>query len=115
MCLLTPVIRDVLSGKGSRFSYIYDQGDFWQHDVTVIKVGRVDTPAEFESYPLCLAGERACPPEVVGGSSGYAELLAALADPTHEEHESYIEWLGHVFDPEFFDRKAVNLLLRSIR
>ncbi|MCH8805240.1 MAG: plasmid pRiA4b ORF-3 family protein [Planctomycetes bacterium] len=108
-------LRDVLSGKGSRFSYLYDQGDYWQHDIAVVKVSQVKTPEELERYPLCLAGERACPPEDVGGSSGYAEMLEALSDPAHEEHESYIDWLGHPFDPEFFDMKAVNSLLRSIR
>ena len=108
-------LRDVLSGEGSRFSYIYDQGDYWQHDVTVVKVSRMETPEEFERYPLCLAGERACPPEDVGGSYGYAEMLDALADPTHEEHESYIEWLGAPFDAEAFDLKAVNETLRCIQ
>ena len=73
------------------------------------------TPEEFERHPLCLAGERACPPEDAGGSYGYAEMLEALADPTHDEQESYIEWLGRPFDPEFFDLKAVNDLLRSVQ
>ena len=108
-------LRDVLSGEGSRFSYIYDQGDYWQHDVTVIKVSQVKTPEELERYPLCLAGERACPPEDVGGSSGYAEMLEALADPTHEEHESFIEWLGASFNPAAFDLKAVNAMLTCIK
>ena len=86
-------LRDILGEEGFRFSYLYDQGDHWQHNVTVVKVSQVESPEEFERYPLCLAGERACPPEDVGGSCGYAEMLDALADPTHEEHESYIEWL----------------------
>ena len=36
----------------------------------------------------------ACPPEDVGGAWGYAEMLDALANPEHEERDSYIEWLG---------------------
>ena len=92
-----------------------DQGDYWQHDVTVVKVSQVDAPEEFERHPLCLAGERACPPKDVGGSYGYAEMLEALADPDHEERESYIDWLGHAFDAEFFDLKAVNETLRCIQ
>ncbi len=108
-------LRDVLGREGSRFSYIYDQGDYWQHDVTVVKVSQVETPEGFERYPLCLAGERACPPEDVGGAPGYAQMREALADPNHEEHESYIDWLGAPFDPEAFDLKAVNDTLRCIQ
>ena len=37
-------------------------------------------------YPLCLEGERACPPDDVGGVDGYEEFLAAIADASHSEH-----------------------------
>ena len=47
-------------------------------------------------------GERACPPEDCGGPWGYADYLAAIADPQHERHEELLEWRGP-FDPEAFD------------
>ncbi len=34
----------------------------------------------------CLDGARACPPEDVGGTSGYAFVREAIADSTDEEH-----------------------------
>jgi hypothetical protein len=43
----------------------------------------------------------------VGGPYGYEEMLAALADPDHEEHQSYLTWVGGAFDPEDFDPAAV--------
>jgi hypothetical protein len=55
-------------------------------------------------------GEGACPPEDCGGSSGYEQLLAVLADPTHEDHDHLSEWAGHWgqgrtgFDQEVADR-----------
>jgi hypothetical protein len=57
--------------------------------------------------PRCLAGERSCPPEDVGGSGGYADYLEALADTDHEEHENMMEWRGP-FDPEAFSIEKVN-------
>lgn len=37
----------------------------------------------------------------------HAVLLEAIADPGHEEHDSYLEWCGGTFDPEEFDPAAV--------
>ena len=47
----------------------------------------------------CIAGENACPPEDVGGPHSYFEFLAAIKDPTHEEHSSMSQWMGGSFDP----------------
>lgn len=53
--------------------------------------------------------------EDVGGPSGYSDFLAAIADPTHEEHAQFLEWVGGCFDPARFDITATNLLLDSIK
>ena len=63
-------------------------------------------------YPICLEGERACPPEDVGGFMGYYEYLEALADPGHEQHAELLEWRGR-FDPEDFDAEAVTKSMRT--
>jgi hypothetical protein len=83
--------------SGSSFVYEYDFGDGWEHDVRVLKVSTVSNVA----HARCIAGERACPPEDCGGPGGYANLLEALADPKHEEHESLVMWSGG-FKPERF-------------
>jgi hypothetical protein len=90
---------------GSRFRYEYDFGDSWEHEVAVEKVLSAGAG---QTSPICLAGRRACPPEDCGGPWGYEEMIAALADPDHEDHDSYLEWIGGVFDPEAFDRDEVN-------
>jgi pRiA4b ORF-3-like protein len=38
---------------------------------------------------------------------GYETLLTVIQDPTHEEYESMLEWLGGRFDPEGFDPNRV--------
>ena len=91
-------------GKRFRFKYEYDFGDGWEHEVLFEGF----LPAEKGiRYPLCVEGERACPPEDVGGIYGYADYLEAMADPKHEEHESFMEWSGP-FDPEAFDARAAS-------
>ncbi|MFJ8577779.1 plasmid pRiA4b ORF-3 family protein [Micromonospora sp. NPDC093277] len=100
---------DAVVGKGSRFRYTYDFGDWWEHDVVVEDACAA---APDERYPSCPYGERACPPEGVGGPSGYAVLLAALADPTHREHQAMREWTGPGFDPDTFDAARSTTLLR---
>ena len=96
--------------EGYKFTYIYDMGDWWKHEV---KIEKILPPEEGVSYPRCIKGRRACPPEDCGGPWGYAGLLEALADPEHPEHDDYLEWLGGEFDPEAFDLEEVNLRLQG--
>ncbi len=95
----------VLPKAGLRMLYEYDFGDGWEHDVLVEAVLR-DSPAPV--HPVCTAGERACPPEDCGGVWGYESLLEVLRDPEHVDREDRLEWPGEDFDPEAFDRDAVN-------
>ncbi len=90
------------SGKRFAFKYEYDFGDSWEHEIMF--EGRPE-PEKGKKYPLCIEGERACPPEDVGGVWGYQEFLAAIADPDHEEHEHFLEWCGGSFSPDKFDPK----------
>jgi hypothetical protein len=62
-----------------------------------------------------MEGERACPPEDVGGPVGFAELLAALLDPGHPEHDAMRAWLGRPYHPaEFYPERATTLLRRLV-
>ena len=92
--------------------YEYDFGDDWIHDVLVEKIV---SPEPGAHYPRALTGKRACPPEDCGGIWGYAELLEAIADPKHPDHDEMLEWLDEDFDPEAFDLEAVNAQLHALR
>ncbi|WP_425111168.1 plasmid pRiA4b ORF-3 family protein [Burkholderia anthina] len=65
--------------------------------------------------PLCLDGQNACPPEDVGGVPGYADFLDAITDPTHEEHDHFLEWCGGSFDPAAVDLVLANQLLSEVK
>ncbi|QDV36967.1 plasmid pRiA4b ORF-3 family protein [Tautonia plasticadhaerens] len=95
----------------AKLRYTYDFGDNWQHEVLVEKVV---SPEEGMTYPACIDGKRACPPEDLGGPWGYMEFAEAIRDPEHEQHEEFLEWRGE-FDPEAFDPDAVNKNLRRLR
>lgn len=49
------------------FTYTYDLGDDWQHDVEVV---RTLAPEQGVDYPVLVEWSRACPPEDVGGPPG---------------------------------------------
>jgi hypothetical protein len=53
-------LRDVVSSGTMRFVYLYDIGNHWRHEVVVEKI--LVTHAGL-AMPVCLAGERHCPPE----------------------------------------------------
>ncbi len=96
---------------GDSFVYEYDYGDNWQHLVVLEAVSSAG-PALVRA--VCLGGERACPPEDVGGISGYAYFLDAVGDPAHEEHDEYLVWVGGSFDPEAFNVAEVNARLQRL-
>ena len=96
--------------KGRKFSYIYDFGDDWLHQIEVEDTQPAD-PDVF--YPVCVTGRKACPPEDCGGIWGYYNLLAAVKDSSHPEHVANREWLGEDFDPDLFDIAAVHHRLRA--
>ncbi|MFD7407717.1 plasmid pRiA4b ORF-3 family protein [Streptomyces sp. NPDC059866] len=102
-------------GAGSQLLYTYDFGDDWEHDILVEDITE---PEPGIAYPRCLTGRRACPPEDSGGIWGYEYLIEILSDPSHEEHEDRLEWLGldsaDEFDPAAFDTAQVNSALSPL-
>lgn len=106
-------ISDVLPKSGDRFpfQYEYDFGDSWHHEI--LFEGVLPTSKGIR-YPVCIEGERACPPEDVGGVGGYAEYLQILADKNDDRHEEMLRWRG-TFEPEKFDAgKATKLMQRGL-
>jgi hypothetical protein len=104
---------EVATRANGSFVYEYDFGDGWEHRVVVEKIL---TPEERSAdIPVCLAGARACPPEDCGGVPGYESFLEVRRDPTHEDHQAMLKWVGGSFDPEAFDPNKVNKRLRRLR
>jgi len=92
----------------SSFVYTYDFGDDWIHKIDFEEIKPAETGA---TYPRCIKGKRACPPEDCGGAWRYPALMAILADPSNEEYKDTKAWVESQkegpFDPEHFDPSAV--------
>lgn len=115
-------LRQTVPIVGTVFTYEYDFGDGWTHEV---ELERLRPLGRLTRVPYCLDGARACPPEDVGGTHGYAEMLSVLAgsddkdeldrpddvDPPEGTRASYRRWLGYDFDPDEFHPRCVNMEL----
>jgi len=104
-------LSKVIAGEGAKFSYLYDFGDSWEHEILVEKLLAAEPDA---SYPVCIKAKRACPPEDCGGVWGYRDFLDAIQSADHSEHEEMLEWAGGFFDPEDADLDGANYLLKKI-
>ena len=96
------------NGQTMTFEYEYDFGDCWMHDVVFEGCLRSQRGTR---YPICLEGERACPPEDSGGAYQYGEYVEALFDPEHEEHAQMLQWRGE-HDPTQFDFEKTTKRMR---
>ena len=100
-------------GAITRFAYLYDFGDSWQHTITVKEI------APLPKYPrgsaFVSAGARACPPEDAGGFYGYQEFLDRYASSRRSSAvREFLQWAGEDFDPDRFDRHAANAALQRM-
>jgi len=101
-------LNSLALSPGSRFTYVYDFGDGWEHSIVV--EASLPMPSENgpDWSPRLVDGERAAPPEDAGGVPGYMDVLAALKDPRHPQHEEIRNWVGDSYDPGKFDAWAID-------
>jgi len=107
----TARLFSVLGKARAKAVYTYDFGDTWEH---AIGVEKILSPESGHAYPVCMDGERHGPPEDCGGVPGFYNLLEAISDPEHEQHEELLDWLGDDFDPEAFSVDEVNRRLARL-
>ncbi|HHU01308.1 plasmid pRiA4b ORF-3 family protein [Xiashengella succiniciproducens] len=101
-------LKDILKKRDDSFQYVYDLGDYWIHDVVLEDIHEPENTA---IYPVCVDGERNCPPEDCGGPQGYQQMLKVLNHPGHPDREELMEWLDYDWDADEFDIDYVNSLL----
>lgn len=99
-------LTDYLSNNKT-FGYEYDFGDSWEHYIEF--EGIYEQSATIKKYPICLAGEKACPPEDVGGIGGFYDYIDIITDKDHPDYEDCLSWRGK-YNPNKFDPKKVKFL-----
>ena len=93
-------LMDLIKTKGRIFQYIYDFGDYWEHEIIVedsrYQPASEDLASKYFGRPSieCLDGARACPPEDVGSVQGYYNFCAAIKNHRHKEHRSMKQWFA---------------------
>ena len=106
-----------------RFTYEYDFGDLWIHDLRIEATLPLNPK---RAYPVCVAGRRAAPPEDCGGPQAFMatrfEYTLIGESRSRQEFEDLLddgvdneEWaiLRH-YRPDRFERRAVNQRLAAL-
>jgi hypothetical protein len=112
-----------------RFVYDYDLGDLWRHDIRVEQIldGEVG-----RTYPVCIGGRRAGPPEDCGGPWVFlertqpdrifaitvrvAEIIGQILDDVTvlDDYRGELACLRPWLETERFDRRALNRALAGL-
>jgi hypothetical protein len=89
-------IVDYFTLENRNARYLYDFGDDWVH---TLELETIQPSERGETYPRCVDGSRACPPEDCGGVGGYEDICAGEDEELREYYPD--------FDPDEFDAHAV--------
>ena len=107
----TLTLDDIIANQKKKFSYEYDFGDGWKHQIIVEQF----LPRESsKSYPICIDGKLNCPPEDCGGVAGFYQFLDIIEDNTHPDHDEMFEWIGGHYNVEYFDKEEINNKLKLL-
>lgn len=108
-------LGQVLADAGDEIGYLYDYGDHWEHTITVEEVLFVP-PAT----PTCLAEERSCPSEDIGGADTFQEVAEWVIDgcpeditDTRFDSELVRDWLPEGWHPETFSLAAATQAMQE--
>ena len=102
-----------------RFTYEYDFGDAWIHDIRLEAILAIQAR---KTYPTCVAGRCAAPPEDCGGPDAFMEerwkYSAIGGGMSREDVDDLVddlddeEWeIQRRYHPDRFDRRRVNRAL----
>lgn len=104
-------LADLDLASRDKMVYEYHFGETWRVDVRVEKTMTLEKGMV---HPLCLAGERAGPPEDCGGLEAFHDMLACIKEPHTDLGREWLEWLGPNYEPATCDLEKINKALRKL-
>jgi hypothetical protein len=104
-------VEDVFTHTGMVVEYLYDIGDYWEHEIQLIDIS--DDP-QTEALPILVGGKNGSPPEDCGGVEGFIECKRILSNPLHPEFTEMFEWVGRKSTPLRFNKKAAEKELSKL-
>lgn len=105
-------ITDALTAAHSRLTYIYEEQLAWRLRIT--RARGMWRPGSRHSI-ICLDGYLAGPRDGSGGPTAYSAILAGTLGRGPKLSRDVLDSLGPGFDPERFDRSAINRELAQLR
>lgn len=119
-------LKDFKFRINEKFDYEYNFTDGWEHEIRLEKILPFDPK---KTYPLCIGGDSACPPEECGGSESFmemkddhsawaieAKLIEAIEiykeDNDREGFQESLEELLYWENCHKFDRRKINSQLQ---
>lgn len=103
---------DLVTEPNETFKYLYDFGDYWEHEIKVEHFLEKDNTLK---YPVCIGGEMNCPPDDSGGIRNFYESMEILKDKKHPRYKEFATWFGRKYDREKFDREKANRQLKRLK
>jgi hypothetical protein len=92
-------------------TYEYDYGYRWEIELC----SEPNDDGFQQKQPTeCIEGSRHGPVEDSGGSREYMEKVKIYGNPRHKRYQEVREFIGPMFDPEAFDLKQTNAMLKEL-
>lgn len=102
--------------NGKPFWYWYDFGDDWWHKISFQKPTKKDLEL-FLGAPVCVKGEKACPPEDIGGVGGYQHFIKVITKNIQPDKDDLLDFYqieDEDMYPDEFDIELTNEFLSDI-
>ena len=106
-------VHSVADGMQFMFTYLYDAGDGWEHEVHLEEVVQ---PQPELKHSILLAGGMCCPPEAAGDIHQYHDLQTAMETPGSKDANTLRDLTGNTdFDPTDFDLEAARKRVAALQ
>ena len=99
-------IGEDLREINDKITYIYDFGDYWEHEIKLEDILEKD---EDKQYPRCIKGKGRGPLEDIGGIWAYNTIVEAYKKEDKETLDEF--YVDDNFNPNEFDLRKINTVL----